>query len=358
MPALGPATTASWFDRRFPGRPIDTGSVWNWLLIGARRYVGVAVVALLIGSPFSFLALWLLPVAVVLGGVLGASYGGTLGAILGAALACVLVVALAAFGIVVLPIYWLGSRYGFSYLAASLIGLVGLVVSLVGCLLLSVLVEPVRLHLRGYRRMSARERQKVEPILEEVRARMGLTSMPRVLVHDREGEKNAITFTRSVVLYSSLGLHAERDDADDEELRAVVAHELQHWAAAHVVGQAFLMVCFLPIVLILDLGVFLVRGRGLVALLGYVLAWPAWVSSRFIVGPLLSRVSVAQEYEADAAAVRAGYGPALCRYFEFQQRIEPAETGWDAELDRTHPPTELRIEAARAGMLQQAHPGS
>ncbi len=67
---------------------------------------------------------------------------------------------------------------------------------------------------------------------------------------------NALTHMRTVVLSTGL-LQALSDD----ELEAILAHELHHWRSGDAVGLRMVWVAALPLALIYDFGVWLSGGN-------------------------------------------------------------------------------------------------
>jgi Zn-dependent protease with chaperone function len=88
-------------------------------------------------------------------------------------------------------------------------------------------------------------------------------------------------------------------------------------------------------------------------LLGALVIWaPALVISGVVV-PLMRGAARAQEYETDAQAVAAGYGPGLLRALAEAQRLGASRPSRGA-LMATHPPAELRIEMVERQLALQA----
>ena len=78
---------------------------------------------------------------------------------------------------------------------------------------------------------------------------------------------------------------------------------------------------------------------------GQHLLWPALVLVRWVIAPVMVTRGRRLEFEADAAAIAAGYGPALARALTKMGNFETARTGWEAAIMRSHPPIEFRLEA-------------
>ncbi len=211
-------------------------------------------------------------------------------------------------------------------------------------------LEPALLRMRGYRRLSREEASQLVPLLHEVATAMRVppvlvptlaiadTPLPEAVAHLR-----TITVTKGwLQLYPAT-----------EERIAVLAHELHHVRSMHPLGVQLVQACALPTVLVYNLGVWLARlgshvgsaSRGFIGLLGWVFLWPAWVEIRLVIVPLLTRTQRAQEYEADQAAVRLGYGEGLRKALLRLRDWEAVGTGWQQALAATHPPIALRLEA-------------
>ena len=112
----------------------------------------------------------------------------------------------------------------------------------------------------------------------------------------------------------------------------------------------FVWGCTFPLVVLINLYRFLFSNVDTVqkkhSAFGWVLVWPAFVlvrpRSRAAHGRSYNR---RQEYEADAGAIAAGYGPGLASALAKQKDFEIARSGWEEALLKTHPPIEFRLEA-------------
>lgn len=250
-------------------------------------------------------------------------------------------------------LWWLGSSSLFALTdpVGSIVGWVGNMLPglLLALVLLAGLVVFERRYLevaRGCRRMSRREAERVEPILDELCGQLGARGKPAVMVHDRPAAVQAYAHVRHVVI-----CRTTLDDLDDEELAGLVAHELGHWMRADSVGLSFVYFCALPIILVYNLAMWVLQAMPtVVTLIIWLFAWPAWASVRFILAPIVGLFSRRHEYRADRTAVEAGYGEGLYRVLERVRDLEPGRTGWERTLSATHPPTELRLEALERAM--------
>lgn len=203
--------------------------------------------------------------------------------------------------------------------------------------------EGSRLKREGVRDMSRRESEWMMPIVEEVATRMGLRGLPRIKVTDSR-EVNAFATTRHVVIHKGLLAHL---DYDREAVAAVVCHELAHWRYADTVGKVFLRGIALPLYLGYGLAQQLERipFRPIVWILSP-LMWGVTVCVRYMVAPVASHLERKHEFRADQVAFRAGYGEGLRTALEsFADTFDGALNGWDEVILRSHPYTELRLEA-------------
>lgn len=89
-------------------------------------------------------------------------------------------------------------------------------------------------------------------------------------------------------------------------------------------------------------------GRTLLGLIGWFIAWPAWVITRLILVPLVASRQRGYEYQADAAAAEIGYATALSSALRKMGAFEGGRSGWEQAMSATHPPTQLRLEALQS----------
>jgi Zn-dependent protease with chaperone function len=183
---------------------------------------------------------------------------------------------------------------------------------------------------------------------------MNLPALPRFAIEDTD-LPNAYTHMRTVVITKGL-----IQNLDDGEIRAILAHELQHWQAGDAVALHFVWAASLPAVLMYKFGCWMARGKfsigmstgqiaqRLLALVGWFVAWPAGTLIRWVLIPTVRRSQRDCEYRADQAAASIGLAPQMISALQKMSAFEGARTSWEAALSATHPPTELRIEALRA----------
>jgi Zn-dependent protease with chaperone function len=157
---------------------------------------------------------------------------------------------------------------------------------------------------------------------------------------------------------------------DTRELEGVLAHELAHHLGLHTVALTLAQWMSVPILLLAQVGFFLqnvahaatdafasrssaltVAGR----FVGALLTGIGWL---FLAGVLFANllgnlVGKASEYQADAQAVRMGFGRQLSAALRLSVTVggEP-ERGWRTRLFATHPPARTRI--ARIDALSRA----
>jgi Zn-dependent protease with chaperone function len=224
------------------------------------------------------------------------------------------------------------------------------VLSLAAGIVLAVLIttfctlfEPILLDFRSYRRPSRRAQEgALQPLLQEVAERMGFTTAPLIRIADTPAP-GVWTYLRHIVLSKGL-----IDQMDEEEIAAVMAHEIHHWSHGDPMATRFVWACTFPLVVLVNVYSFVfsrVQSVQRFATFAWVLVWPAFTLLRFVVAPLMVARGRTQEYEADAGAIAAGYGPALGSALAKAKDFEMARTGWEEALLRTHPPIEFRLEA-------------
>ena len=155
-----------------------------------------------------------------------------------------------------------------------------------------------------------------------------------------------------------------------DELEAILAHELGHHRGLHPILTAVLLWLRLPGVALA--AVYNALRRGVAALgsslgsVGRVLAvpllvlllvWQVTVMWLFYAGELLAmHAARLSEYEADGYAARLGYGPRLAEAFRRLARHEAEPTGRWARLMAEHPPLADRIDRLDAQSGATARP--
>jgi Zn-dependent protease with chaperone function len=336
------ATTPSIFRRWFDALRLDEVT-WAAAQRGIVRYPRAVILALLGSWSLLAFALWVAVLTGIIGGIVGffgAAYlaqsyvqgsgsavgviGGLLGALSGIGIGFVVV-----FGDSII----IGGYRLLVSIASGLV-LAGLFTGVL------MVIEPWLMYFHGYRPPSRREERVVHPVLQDVAAAMGLRDLPQLLISDTR-TPGAWTHTRHVVVSKRL-LDLPRD-----QLGGILAHELEHWRSGDVTGLLFVSMCALPLVFSANIIQFVGRKAGgpLVAFFCTLLVWPFLLISRLMIQPVLTMEGRNYEYEADAAAARAGYGPGLLRALEQLRPFEQERSGWEHVLNATHPPMEYRIEA-------------
>lgn len=334
----------------------------SWLVSALKRQDDAILGALLSTWTGLPLALFGAVAGLVFGAVVGAiglSVGGFAGSVLnqGTSLLGAMLGAVVGAGV--------GAIFIYVYLVshpAQLFGalLSGVLVSAV-IFYVTVAAEPLMLWLRGYRQPSRREKALLDPLLFDLAQRMRLPALPAMWISDAQ-KPGAWTHTRAIVV--TRGLLGEYDasegqpkpDLDTLALSAILAHELHHWMKGDAVGLAMVSACFYPFVLLIN-GVAWLRERAeWLAIVLWLFLWPIWVTSRFVVIPLMAKASRRAEYEADRHAAMLGedYRLALRRALDDLAQWERPRNGWEAVLAASHPPIEYRLERLEASRLPQA----
>jgi Zn-dependent protease with chaperone function len=345
---------ATW--RRFPAVVVAIALAWfNAPIVVIAGTIGAMVggiAGLFSGSAFSEgvvarLSIWtdwifplpigvdeLLPTAAwQIGGIIGAAWGAFNGAF---------------------ELGWLAFYYPWYLLysgdpAWPLMLIVGQVLTALFCgtvfMLWSIVAEPARLRKAGARRMSRREAEWLMPIAAEVASRMRLAGLPRFLITDSR-EVNAYTATRHIVVHKGL---LEYLGYDTDAVAGVIAHELAHWRYGDTVGMAFLKGVGLPLYLGYALALRVEDMNWFMRTMLGPLMWGVTVCVRYVLAPVEAVIGRRHEMRCDKMAARAGYGPGLRAALEvFGESFDGAADGWDATMLRSHPHTEIRLEALEA----------
>ncbi|MCG5445216.1 M48 family metalloprotease [Micromonospora sp. NIE79] len=257
--------------------------------------------------------------------------------------------------LVVLTLPWLGVA---DEPFALLTGLIGTVIAaaLIGVLytLYRVLLEPRLLVVSGARQPSRREYARLRPVLDDCARRLGLPSVPRLLMEDDPVLSNARTYARHVVVTTAVLTEP------DDEVAALLSHELVHWRTGDEITSAFVRGVGLPLTLAHALPTWLMRtfphpGTNFVV---FVFFWPVLLTMRYVVLPLHARDVRAAEYRADLGAVLTGHVDGLRRILERRLSFETGRSGWDEAVCATHPPHELRLDALERASLAGAPTGA
>jgi Zn-dependent protease with chaperone function len=272
-----------------------------------------------------------------------------------------LVVAMLAFALfgmarVVAPVSALGLLFdepvGFAVVAA--------VTSVAGAVLLfyrPVELAMARLVAGEPRAPTAEESERLMRLLTRAGERGGLDP-ERLIVHVQDDPGVNASAGAGHLLFVTSGALGLPDD----QLEAVLAHELGHHRGLHPVLTAVLLWLRIPGTLLNMIYRWLRRAVALVGaslgVLGRLLAvplvlllviWQIAVMWLFYVGELLaSRAARVTEYDADATAASWGYAEPLAHALEGLGAKETAPTGRLARLTADHPPLPLRIDRLRS----------
>jgi Zn-dependent protease with chaperone function len=199
--------------------------------------------------------------------------------------------------------------------------------------------------LGGARRLSRREAAWLLPLYDTVAGRMGLRSVPTLLIDDRR-TPNAYCGMRHVVVHQGL-LDELANDRD--AVAGVLAHELAHWRAGDAAAMTWAKAVSLPLYLLYEAAYRLLRVRVRpLQWLVRALLWSVLVTVKYFVAPVQRQVWRRSEYAADAAAQAAGYGESLRRALAHLRGFESGRDGWEETVYAVHPPVELRMERLEA----------
>jgi Zn-dependent protease with chaperone function len=349
---------------------MSSGEFSDGIIAAARRQPLACIAGLFAGWSGLFVALWLAFVFGIAGAIGGALELSFLTSGIGQAVQGFIVTGaasgfLAGFLAGFIAIFGATIGGSFWHLAFSLMYGVALAIIITS---IAEFLEPLAMDFRQFRRPSRRaEEGKLIPLLSHVAYKLGYRAMPPIRIQDSP-IPGAWMHVRHMVI--SRGLV---DQMDEEELAAVMAHELHHWHKHDAVALRLVWACALPMILlvnlysyaigrrvrnVVELGVgqelkqgeqallafAMAAGRATIALLLFLL-WPAIALTRLLIMPAMMAQCRKFEYEADAAAIAAGFGPGLAKALTKLQDFETPRTGWEEALLRTHPPIEFRLEA-------------
>ncbi|MFG1906730.1 M48 family metalloprotease [Kribbella sp. NPDC048928] len=219
----------------------------------------------------------------------------------------------------------------------------------------SIAVENLRIRIvDGGRRPSRRERELIEPILQECARKMGLTSLPVLMMVD-DRIPNASAYTRHIIV--NVGF-LDIFEYETEPLAGVLCHELTHWRNADCLSNYFINGVALQLYIAYNICTFLLRWtRGILRLLVWFVTWPILVSIRYFVMPLQMAGIQAAEYQGDQGAVYAGHREGIRKVLaKLRESFDGARNGWDMSILASHPPNELRLELVEEPGVQYPLP--
>jgi Zn-dependent protease with chaperone function len=228
--------------------------------------------------------------------------------------------------------------------------LIGILVSAVllgiGYTLYRVVLERWLLHIGGARRLSRRESELVMPVLHRCAQRLGLPTVPALLIHD-DPEPNAHAYTRHIVVNKGL---LDEFDYDTGPVGAVIAHELVHWRNGDAVTSAFVRGIALPLYLLYAFATWLNRvfPHPIIRFLVWYTFWPILVTVKYVVMPLQAMDTRQAEFRADQGSVLTGNRAGMRRVLSRFRSFEGGRNGWEEAVCATHPPNELRLERLEA----------
>ncbi|WP_344165431.1 M48 family metalloprotease [Kribbella yunnanensis] len=196
--------------------------------------------------------------------------------------------------------------------------------------------------LEGARPPSRRERALIEPILQDCARRMGLASVPKLMMSD-DRSINAAAGSRHIIVNRGF---LEQFQYETEPLAGVLCHELTHWRNADAISSFFIRGVALPLYLSYTVCSWLLQmTRGTIAFIILFITWPIIVSIRYVLMPLQAAGCRAAEYRADQGAVFAGHREGIRQVLiKIQDTFDGAATGWDLAILATHPASELRLD--------------
>lgn len=206
----------------------------------------------------------------------------------------------------------------------------------------------------GGRRPSRRERELIGPVLEDCARRMGLASLPVLMMVD-DRVPNAAAYSRHIIV--NVGF-LDMFEYELEPLAGVLCHELTHWRNADCVSNYFIRGVALQLYIAYNVCTFLLRwARGILAFIIWFATWPILVAIRYVVMPLQMAGIQAAEYRADQGAVFAGHREGIRKVLaKLRESFDGARNGWDMSILASHPASELRLERVEEPGVQYPLP--
>ena len=279
----------------------------------------------------------------IFGTIVGSPGGGVLGALVGAVAGTVGGLLLIYYALVTHPLWLAGALVSGVLVSAAIFWLMDN-------------IETWLMEFRGYRRPSRREQEKLNPLVKQAGTLMGLPFVPRYWINESKKpgawmHLNNMVLTRGMLGDYDASEDPPKPDLDDAALIGIIAHELNHWQQADVVGLQMITACFMPFVVLYNVISWVKLQSTIAGLIGWMFFWPVWICSKLIVAPLSAHASRQAEFAADARAASLGdqYRLGLRRALTELSMWEVPRNGWEAVLSATHPPTELRLEKLEQG---------
>ena len=149
---------------------------------------------------------------------------------------------------------------------------------------------------------------------------------------------------------------------DEDEIAAVIAHEVGHLHHRDGVYNILLYICVMPSFLISYIcGTFFWGSYGIlffVSLLYAPLFTGFWVLSLFVYGLYTVSEKIIRwpvEYKADQFSLKLGLGAGLISFLErMEDQDIRAKKGFLQKYGYSHPPTALRIDRLERAILREA----
>lgn len=216
-----------------------------------------------------------------------------------------------------------------------------------GCIVTAVVAsavlwcEPWICRMQHYRAPSRREMAKLNEGLNRAQKIAGATPL-RILMDD-----GAIPASRTLASHIIIST-ALLTVLSEEELGAVLMHEAAHLAAGDGKGWRIVLAAALPLVIVEQIVEAARRVAGTAAGVLVIILSPALIVTRFCLIPAMAHASRSAESAADMVVARAGGGGALIHALDQLRNFEDPGRGFGGLVARSHPPTELRIDALMA----------
>lgn len=213
------------------------------------------------------------------------------------------------------------------------------------------------------------ERAKLQPLWDELSARLGLSPdhyFVRILPSD---DVNAFACGGHLVVVTSFAV----SELGDDELAGVLAHELSHHIGLHTVALTLGHWLSIPVVALARIGFFMqnvahaatdsfashsaaltVLGRVVAAVLTAI-SW-VFLAALYASDAATNFVSRSSEYNADRRAIEMGFGPQLATALRrvIDDHGSDRSRGWRGRLSMSHPPALTRVARIEAELRRRA----